>query len=116
LRAIAILIHVPDVSIGLDWYGKAFPSAQARLLQDSGLTILDIDGFMIEIVQADRKVGVGKCGTVLYWYVNSLSGALMHFEALGAKLYRGPMDIENGMSMCQIEDSFGNLLGLRGYW
>ncbi|MEZ8336060.1 glyoxalase/bleomycin resistance/dioxygenase family protein, partial [Vibrio splendidus] len=28
--------------------------------------------------------------------------------------YRGPMAIENGLFMCQIEDPFGNLIGLRG--
>ncbi|MBE3659112.1 glyoxalase/bleomycin resistance/dioxygenase family protein, partial [Vibrio navarrensis] len=25
-----------------------------------------------------------------------------------------PMEIENGLSMCQVEDPFGNLIGLRG--
>ncbi|MBE4422408.1 glyoxalase/bleomycin resistance/dioxygenase family protein, partial [Vibrio parahaemolyticus] len=24
------------------------------------------------------------------------------------------MEIEDGLSMCQVEDSFGNLIGLRG--
>ncbi|MDX8425330.1 VOC family protein, partial [Vibrio parahaemolyticus] len=39
---------------------------------------------------------------------------LSRFEAIGASLYRGPMEIENGLSMCQLEDPFGNLIGLRG--
>ena len=26
----------------------------------------------------------------------------------------GPMEIEGGQSICQIEDPFGNLIGLRG--
>ncbi|HDY7695146.1 TPA: glyoxalase/bleomycin resistance/dioxygenase family protein, partial [Vibrio vulnificus] len=81
---------------------------------DLDFTVLDINGFSIEIVQADEKVGSGKNGTVLYWSVNNLSKSLAYFEALGAKLYRGPMDIENGLSMCQVEDPFGNLIGLRG--
>ncbi|TOL44982.1 glyoxalase/bleomycin resistance/dioxygenase family protein, partial [Vibrio parahaemolyticus] len=37
-----------------------------------------------------------------------------HFQKLGARLYRGPMEIEDGLSMCQVEDPFGNLIGLRG--
>ncbi|MEZ8051438.1 VOC family protein, partial [Vibrio sp. 1F169] len=45
---------------------------------------------------------------VLYWSVNNLDKALDHFEELGAKLYRGPMAIENRLFMCQIEDPFGN--------
>ncbi|GAB6263071.1 hypothetical protein PSSHI_33150 [Photobacterium sp. R1] len=40
--------------------------------------------------------------------------SLAYFESLGAKLYRGSMEIENGLSMCQVENPFGNLIGLRG--
>jgi len=63
---------------------------------------------------ADEKVSSGKSGTVLYWSVDHLTGSLERFYSLGAKLYRGPMDIEDGLSMCQVEDPFGNLIGLRG--
>ncbi|SBS66582.1 hypothetical protein VAT7223_03254 [Vibrio atlanticus] len=59
--------------------------------------MLNLNGFSLEIVQADEKVGSCKCGTVLYWSVNNLDKALDHFEELGAKLYRGPMAIENGL-------------------
>ncbi|WP_104403329.1 VOC family protein [Vibrio penaeicida] len=114
MSPIAILIHVPAVEKGLDWYQKAFPSATPTYHSDSDFTVLEIDGFSLEIVQADEKVGAGKYGTVLYWSVENLEGTLKHFESLGAKLYRGPMAIENGLVMCQVEDPFGNLIGLRG--
>ncbi len=110
----AVLVHVPNVEQGLDWYQKAFPEATSVYHSDFDFTVLDLNGFSIEIVQADEKVGSGKNGTVLYWSVNNLSKSLAYFEALGAKLYRGPMEIENGLSMCQVEDPFGNLIGLRG--
>lgn len=110
----ALLIHVEDIQAGLDWYQKVFPSAKALYLSDSDFIILDINGFLLEIVQADEKVSAGKSGTVLYWSVSSLVAAIEHFEQLEAKLYRGPMKIEAGMGMCQIEDPFGNLIGLRG--
>ncbi len=73
-----------------------------------------MDGFFLEVVQEDDKVGAGNQGTVLYWSVPSLTAAIKHFEELGAKLYRGPMFIENGLGMCQVQDPFGNLIGLRG--
>ena len=76
--------------------------------------MLELNGFSLEIVQADDKVPAGKRGTVVYWLVENLTDGLAHFEALGAKLYRGPMAIENGLTMCQVEDPFGNLIGLRG--
>lgn len=110
----AILVHVPDVASGLEWYQKAFPEATSVYNPDFDFTALNLNGFLLEIVQADEKVGSGKKGTVLYWSVSHLNQSLAHFEALGAKLYRGPMVIENGLSMCQVEDPFGNLIGLRG--
>ncbi|MBF4269698.1 glyoxalase/bleomycin resistance/dioxygenase family protein [Vibrio anguillarum] len=99
---------------GLAWYQKAFPEAVSVYHPEFDFTVLDLNGFSLEIVQADEKVDSGKKGTVVYWAVANLVEALDHFETLGARLYRGPMEIENGLSMCQIEDPFGNLIGLRG--
>ncbi|MDP6968380.1 MAG: glyoxalase/bleomycin resistance/dioxygenase family protein [Gammaproteobacteria bacterium] len=110
----AVLVSVPDVDLGLAWYQKAFPMAQPRCLGAVKLRVLDISGFAIELVPADAKVAAGKGGTVLYWSVDCINTALVSFEQLGAKLYRGPMAIEAGLSMCQIEGPFGNLIGLRG--
>lgn len=42
--------------------------------------------------------------------------ALAHGERLGAVRYRGPMQIEPGVWMCQVQDPWGNCLGLRGAW
>ncbi|WP_246616514.1 VOC family protein [Thaumasiovibrio subtropicus] len=114
MSPIAVLIHVPNVDKGLAWYQTAFPAASPIYHPESNFTALDCEGFHIEIVQADEKVSNGKCGSVLYWSVEDLTTTLRHFEALGARLYRGPMKIENGLSMCQLEDPFGNLIGLRG--
>ncbi|ASP38554.1 glyoxalase/bleomycin resistance/dioxygenase family protein [Bacterioplanes sanyensis] len=110
----ALLVHVPDIELGLDWYQRAFPTAKARFLPEFDFTVLDIGGFSLEIVQADDKVGSGKHGVVLYWLTQDWHATLKHFSDLGARLYRGPMAIENGLSMCQFEDPFGNLIGVRG--
>ncbi|CAH0526668.1 VOC family protein [Vibrio hippocampi] len=114
MTPLAVLIHVPDVAVGLAWYKQAFPDAVPIYYQDSDFTVLDLNGFSLEIVKADEKVSSGKSGSVLYWSVSDLSAELARFEALGSSIYRGPMQIENGLSMCQVEDPFGNLIGLRG--
>ncbi|MGF1694481.1 glyoxalase/bleomycin resistance/dioxygenase family protein [Vibrio kyushuensis] len=111
---VAALIYVPDVTLGLKWYQSAFPEAVATYLPEFEFTVLKINGFSLELVQADEKVGAGKNGTVLYWSVDSLTDSLHHLTSLGATLYRGPLNIEDGLSMCQVEDPFGNLIGLRG--
>ena len=68
----------------------------------------------MEIVKADEKVATGKYGNVLYWLVSDYEATLTRFLDNGARLYRGPMEIENDLIMCQLEDPYGNLIGLRG--
>ncbi|USH01288.1 glyoxalase/bleomycin resistance/dioxygenase family protein [Grimontia kaedaensis] len=111
---VAVLIHVPDIREGLKWYQKAFPEASSVYYPESDFTVLELNSISLEIVQADEKVSEGKKGTVVYWFVENWSERLSSLEALGAKLYRGPMVIEHGLIMCQLEDPFGNLIGLRG--
>lgn len=110
----AILIHVPHVAVGLAWYQQAFPQAVAEYLPEFDFTVLHVGNFTIEVVQADAKVCEGKRGTVLYWQVESFDLAVEHLSKLGAKRYRGPMLIEGNKRMCQLEDPFGNLIGLKG--
>ncbi len=114
MKPATLLIPVSDVKTGLEWYKRAFPSARAIYLIEFDFTVLEIDGFSIDIVQADEKVSSGQQGTVLYWSVPCLKIAIQHFQTLGAQLYRGPMEIDNGLGMCQVKDPFGNLIGLKG--
>ena len=115
IKPAALLVHVPNVSQGFEWYQKAFPLASPLYLPDFDFTVLNIEGFSLEIVQADDKVTSGKSGTVLYWSVENLKESMDFLHSIGATLYRGPMEIEGGLSICQMEDPFGNLIGLRGF-
>jgi len=93
-----------------------FPNAVRETSGESNFELLKIDNFFLEIVPADHKVRSGKAGTVMYWQVTDLQQAINKFTNLGASLYRGPLAIENDSGMCQLEDPFGNLIGLRGHW
>jgi len=114
LQPAAVLIHVTDVESALSWYQNLFDSAKLSHHESNKLAVLDINGFLLEIVEADNKVANGKSGTVLYWSVFNLDATLARFLDNGAELYRGPMAIENGLEMCQVLDPYGNLIGLRG--
>jgi len=114
MKPAALLVHVINVDAALVWYQKAFPDATLYKIENTEQHQLQPGNFCIEIVQSDTKVGSGKSGTVLYWLVPDLNSAVSNLTSLGAKLYRGPMKIENDLSMCQLEDPFGNLIGLRG--
>ena len=67
----------------------------------------------LEIVNADNKVGCGAAGSVVYWRVDDLQHRLQALQAIGATLYRGPMQIEGADWMCQVRDPWGNCIGLR---
>ena len=110
----AVLVHVPDVEAGLQWYQRAFPTSARKRLDAFEFAYLCVGGINLEIVPSDEKVASGAAGSVVYWYVPDFEAALAHFESLGASLYRGPMDIEEGRRMCQVRDPWGNCIGLRG--
>ncbi len=112
MKPIANLVHVPDVEAALSWYKLAFKEAIERVIDD--FVILDVNGFVIELVNADEKVSAGKSGSVTYWSVDDLDVEIARFMELGSTVYRGPMEIADGMGMCQVTDPFGNLIGLRG--
>lgn len=110
----AVLVHVSDVQAGLAWYQQAFSSAVRLQVEATGFEFLSIRGVQLELVPSDEEVASGACGSVVYWHVANLQSALEHMQCIGAKLYRGPMQIEDGLSMCQVRDPWGNCIGLRG--
>jgi predicted enzyme related to lactoylglutathione lyase len=114
MQPAALLVHVRDWETGFSWYREAFPDAMVIELPDYGFRTLRVGSFTIEVVRSDEKVPSGKSGTVMYWAVEDLMDAIERFGRLGADIYRGPIQIENGLGMCQVADPFGNLIGLRG--
>ena len=114
MKPSAVMIHVADLSIALDWYKKAFPNAVDTGRASENFIQLQISGFLIELVKSDEKVCSGKAGTILYWLVKDLKTEIERFLLLGSEDYLGPIKIENGLGMCHITDPFGNLLGLKG--
>ncbi|WP_025126317.1 VOC family protein [Pseudomonas sp. PH1b] len=110
---IAVMIHAADWRAATDWYAQAFPQARRIVHQPDDFGHLQINGIAIEIVAADAKVGQGPAGSVVYWRVADLPARLQHLTALGGRLYRGPMAIGDGEWICQVQDPWGNCIGLR---
>ncbi|MDR6432757.1 VOC family protein [Brucella pseudogrignonensis] len=110
----AVLIHVSDVDAAIEWYRKAFPQAVLKHLEAYDFSYLQIGDVDLEIVPADEKVSSGAAGSVIYWHVDNFDESLAHLIAIGGKLYRGPLDIQDNMRMCQVKDPWGNCIGLRG--
>ncbi|WP_153076037.1 glyoxalase/bleomycin resistance/dioxygenase family protein [Paraburkholderia bonniea] len=110
----AVLVHVSDVNAALTWYQRAFPHAVRRYLKAFDFYLLDINGVHLELVPSDAKVTAGAAGSVVYWRAVDFDQSVAHFLALGGRLYRGPLEIQDGLRMCQILDPWGNCIGLRG--
>ncbi|MBD0413492.1 VOC family protein [Oryzicola mucosus] len=110
----AILVHVSDVTAALIWYRQAFPDAVLEVSQPSGFEFLRVGSIQLEIVPADEKVASGAAGSVVYWAVKDFQRALDHLIHAGGVLYRGPLEIDGELWMCQVRDPWGNCIGLRG--
>ena len=111
----AVMVHVPQVEAGLAWYQRAFPLARRMTVGgEQAFERLSVGEVFIDVVLSDSKVSSGAAGSVVYWRVAQLESALFLMQSVGATLYRGPMLIENGEAMCQVQDPWGNCIGLRG--
>lgn len=112
----AVMVHVADVVSALIWYQRAFPTAARRVAPGADFEFLQVGNVQLEFFPADEKVRAGPAGSVVYWHVASLNQAFLHFTELGASMYRGPMQIEDRLGMCQVLDPWGNCIGLRGLY
>ena len=110
----AVMIHASEPTEALAWYERAFPSAKRVHIAELNFTFLQIGELRLEVVASDEKVRAGPAGTVVYWRVEDFESALRELQGLGATLYRGPLDIEGGQVMCQVQDPWGNCIGIRG--
>jgi predicted enzyme related to lactoylglutathione lyase len=113
-RPVAVLIHTSDPDAARAWYQAVFPDAILSSTPTSEFQFLVLGELQLEFVPSDEKVKAGPCGTVIYWAVEDFDESLRSFQSRGATLYRGPLDIEYGQRMCQVQDPWGNCIGLRG--
>ena len=110
----SVMVHVGNVSEALAWYARAFPDATSSRVTEPEFEFLVLGHTRLEFVPSDSKVSSGAAGSVVYWQVPQFETAIAHFQSIGARLYRGPMKIEAGQRMCQVQDPWGNCIGLRG--
>ncbi len=110
----AVLVPVSPWPEGLDWYARAFPMARRVDLADGQDAYLQIGSVRLQLVEADEAAPSGAAGPVVYWYTADFEARLALLLDLGAALYRGPQEAEDGWKMCQVVDPWGNVFGIRG--
>lgn len=105
-----IVFFVDDVDEAVAWYQDVVGGSLDR----SGLPSVVVEAVRMVFHPADGKTRAGEGGTVPYCRVDVLVAAVEAFCAAGASVYRGPLVIEDGRTICQVRDPFGNVLGLIG--
>ena len=107
-----VVMFVPAVRAAAAWYSSALGLPIACL--DDNFGYIRVGSSQLCFHVEDEKADAGHRGQVAYWRVSSLEETRVLLERAGAKLYRGPLGMGNGEAICQMLDSFGNLLGLIG--
>ncbi len=112
-RVAEIMYFVPDQLAATKWYSDLF-GIEITFLENPDYFFIQVGDQEVWFSQADSKVPSGAAGHVAYWQVDDFDAVLDRATELGAKLYRGPLNREDGSYMCQIKDPYGNLMGLIG--
>ena len=107
------MYFVTDPREAAAWYSQLFGRPMASS-DDPDDVFIHIATHEVWFHQADSKVSAGAAGQVAYWRVDDFDATLAKAQKMGAVLYRGPLDRNDGFFMCQVKDPFGNLLGLIG--
>ncbi len=64
---------------------------------------------------ADEKSPKSKGGSVSYLHVEDFDSFVDRAKSYKMKIYRGPLEVEEiGRTICQLEDPFGNVIGVEG--
>lgn len=105
-----IRIFSNDVSQSRDWYQALFGIEPVEDLAD--FVSFKIHGVCLDISKADEKSPFSAGGSVGYWLVDNLENLLARAEALGGKIYRGPLKVpEVQRTIVQVQDPVGNVVG-----
>ena len=102
-----------DLEKSKNFYSKLFEITPVTEIEN--FVLFDISGTGLEIVKADDKNPLSTGGSIGYFEVTHLNDYIERARKLGAEIWRGPLKTnENGWTIVQIKDGFGNVIGFEG--
>ena len=108
-----VMYFVSDRRAAAEWYSNLL-GIEITWLENPEHFFIQVGNQDVWFHQSDSKVPSGAAGHVAYWQVADFDAVLERATQLGAKLYRGPLDRQDGSYMCQVKDPDGNLIGIIG--
>ena len=107
-----VFYFVADLTAASDWYRELL-GADPVETQPQLVTFL-VGAVRLTLHREDEFNSVaGPKGTVAYWGVSDVDEIVAWCVARGATAHRGPKTIFTGERLCQLQDPFGNLFGVR---
>lgn len=107
-----VFYFVDDLQAAREWYSWLLGDEPAEI-QPQLITFL-VGGTRLTLhLGDDVNQSGGLLGTVAYWGVADVDDVAAQCVARGAVAHRGPKTIFTGERLCQLQDPFGNLLGIR---
>lgn len=110
----AVFIFTENPVESATWYSQLF-DLPIKIKEDY-FCLIQIGDTELCFHLADSKSPKSAGGSVSYWNVINFQDALDKAISLGAKIYRGPLKIEEEKNrwIAQIKDPNGNVIGIDG--
>ncbi|MCH7850212.1 MAG: hypothetical protein IH845_01060 [Nanoarchaeota archaeon] len=109
----AIMIFSKNIIKSTKWYSKLIKTKPIFL--DKEKSMIKIGKIKLVFHLPDKKSPVSTGGQVCYWKVNNFDNFIKRAIKLGAKIHRGPIEVENSnYKICQLKDPFGSVFGIEG--
>ncbi len=107
----SVVFFVRELRKAAAWYGKILNVKPYRI--DRDFIGFHLNGIDLGFHRLDKKAGKASGVQIIYWKVKDLDNTINNFIASGAKIFRKPIRIPEGGRVAQIQDPFGNILGLK---
>lgn len=108
-----IMVFTRDVTASKNWYRDVL-DIEPIIDEENFAEFKISDTAKLCLHSSDAKSPISTGGSVGYWRVKELDAVIEHLKSYGARIYRGPLDIENNERICQIIDPMGNVIGFVG--
>src|SRR5688500_13604712 len=105
-----VIYHVPDLNRAKAWYSNAFQ--QQPYFDQPFYVGFNIAGYELGLDPNQSVTRAGRGGSVAYWRVEDIEGAVQHFVTAGASVLAPVQDVGDGIKVATVADPFGNMIGL----